>query len=102
MARPKGPVKVKTEAEKAKDKAQRRARFETVGANRTGKVLVSLNALGKVANKRGYEFGDGDITEMTAAIREGVKQLEAKFNAALSATGGAVSGAPAFKFTGKK
>lgn len=101
MPRKPGPVKPKTDAEKASEIKANRTRFLEIGSGRTSKVISAIQALVKVANKRAYEFDGQDISEMLDPIKRAVTELETKFRSSLSAPSGTRPVAETFKFSRK-
>ena len=61
----------------ARDK---RAVFERLANQRTNAVLEKIRVLGHCANRQLYEFDDDDVKAVFRAIREELKNTEARFN----------------------
>lgn len=85
----------KTEMEAA-NKAENRERFTRVGGARVGKVISSIENVGKLAKPRAYEFSEADIAKIeTAATSALTTALTALRNAHKPKGAAAVS---AFQF----
>jgi hypothetical protein len=65
--------------------------FKQIGGARTTKAIVSIRAIGKLANRRAYNFGESDVAKIIGLLKDETKSLETKFNAALSGTSAAKS-----------
>jgi hypothetical protein len=78
-----------THAETAYNTAKanvQRLGFKQIAGARTTKAIVSIRALGKLANRKAYNFGETDVAKIETHLMNETKSLLAKFNAALAGT----------------
>lgn len=62
-------------------------RFKTLAANRVNNVLKGMKSLGKLANRRNYEYSDADAKKIIQSIKSELKSLEASFEAERQGSG---------------
>ncbi len=66
----------------ADDRAHRkREAFKKLAEKRTNAVLDKIRILGNLANRRAYEYSDGDIRKIFAALEEELRKVKASFRA---------------------
>jgi isopropylmalate/homocitrate/citramalate synthase len=63
---------------------EKRNRFEKVAQKRVQFILDKLELLSNCSNKSNYDYSEEDVKKMFSAIKERMKQVEARFQDELS------------------
>jgi hypothetical protein len=65
----------------------KRDKFVSLAEARVNKALKDIQLIGNLSNKAAYEYADGDVKKMFAALQKGLDAAKSKF-----ATGGDSAG----------
>jgi hypothetical protein len=60
-------------------KELKRERFIRIVERRVDKTLEDIESLGKCANKRNYEYSEGDIRKIFGALEKKLKEIKLLF-----------------------
>jgi hypothetical protein len=60
--------------------SEKRAKFVKLAEGRTQAALTAIRKLGKLANKRSYEFDENDVRKIIRAVKEALAETERKFD----------------------
>jgi hypothetical protein len=70
----------KTEAEKAKPKAEKREKFVKLAEGRTRNAIKAIRVIGKLGNKNAYQYDDADVQKIVRALSREVDALKARMS----------------------
>jgi hypothetical protein len=57
---------------------QRREKFVRLAESRTANAIKAIRVIGKLANKSAYEFGDGDVRKIVAALNREIDAMRTR------------------------
>jgi hypothetical protein len=63
-----------------KEDTEKRTKFVKLAEGRVQAALGAIRKIGNLANKRSYEYDDGDVKKILKALKEAVADLERKFD----------------------
>lgn len=63
-----------------KEDNAKRAKFVKLAEGRTQSALSAIRKIGNLANRRSYQFDDGDVRKIIKALKEAITETERKFD----------------------
>jgi hypothetical protein len=63
-----------------KDDSVKRMKFVKLAEGRTQAALSAIRKLGNLANRRSYDFEEGDVRKIMKALKEAISETERKFD----------------------
>lgn len=65
-----------------RDNNEKRSKFVKLAEGRTQSALSAIRKLGNLSNRRSYEFDDADVRKIVRALKEGIAEVERRFDPA--------------------
>lgn len=65
-----------------KENAEKRMKFVKLAEGRVQAALAAIRKIGNLSNRRSYEFNDADVKKIVRALKDGVAEIERKFDPA--------------------
>lgn len=62
-----------------KEKSAKRLKFVELAERRTINAIKSIRVVGKLGNPFAYEYDDGDVKKIVAALNREIEDLKARF-----------------------
>ena len=62
-----------------KEKSPKRVKFVELAERRTINAIKSIRVVGKLGNPFAYEYDDGDVKKIVAALNREIEELKARF-----------------------
>jgi len=63
-----------------KEDTEKRTKFVKLAEGRVQAALGAIRKIGNLANRRSYNYDDGDVKKILKALKEAVSDLERKFD----------------------